>query len=315
MKHANANVRLLVWDAPDIDARLAEVAGVAPASAPAALDAVYLWLTQRCGPGQSAEACLFTLVAEGEEDAITPWVTQVRNSGFAVFAKPRRSGADSEGLAGEIAAGVNRYAAEGRLAEVVVASHNGDVFSGPLETLAAMGVPATVVGFREKAHFAALSRAIEFVDLEDVPGVFAEPLPRTNLFDLPSEGRTLPPLRFPQAAPQQPQPQAQPVAPRADSPAAAANAPSSGLAGRRLAPPPPPPAPVPAAAATAELIDLTGPQPAPPAPPAAVGAAASAGLATAGPTYAESASPALEDLLRSIRPGADRGRRANGVTS
>ena len=39
------------------------------------------------------------------------------------------------------------------------------------------------------------SQTISFVDLEDIPGVFREPLPRVNLDQLPEEGAWLQPFR------------------------------------------------------------------------------------------------------------------------
>jgi len=36
---------------------------------------------------------------------------------------------------------------------------------------------------------------VKFVDLEDIPGVFREPLPRINLDNLPDDGAWLAPLR------------------------------------------------------------------------------------------------------------------------
>ena len=38
-----------------------------------------------------------------------------------------------------------------------------------------------MLGFREHASWALASDTLEFVDLEDIPGVFREPLPRIGL--------------------------------------------------------------------------------------------------------------------------------------
>ena len=51
------------------------------------------------------------------------------------------------------------------------------------------GTYVTVIGFREHASFALTSEVIEFVDLEDIDGVFREPLPRITLDSLPDDGR------------------------------------------------------------------------------------------------------------------------------
>jgi hypothetical protein len=59
----------------------------------------------------------------------------------------------------------------------------------------AAGTAVTVIGFREHASFALNSEVIEFVDLEDIDGVFREPLPRITLDTLPDTGAWLPPFR------------------------------------------------------------------------------------------------------------------------
>ena len=53
----------------------------------------------------------------------------------------------------------------------------------------------TVIGFREYANFALASEVIEFLDLEEIDGVFREPLPRMTLETLPDAGAWLPPFR------------------------------------------------------------------------------------------------------------------------
>ena len=51
------------------------------------------------------------------------------------------------------------------------------------------------IEFREYANFALTSEVIEFVDLEEIDGVFREPLPRMTLETLPDTGAWLPPFR------------------------------------------------------------------------------------------------------------------------
>ena len=57
------------------------------------------------------------------------------------------------------------------------------------------GIPVTVLGFHEHASWAVGADHIDFVDLEDIPGTFREPLPRVSLDDLPDEGAWLQPFR------------------------------------------------------------------------------------------------------------------------
>ena len=122
-----------------------------------------------------------------------------------------------------ILANIERARAAGKVTEVLVASHDADRLGGRLEDLASSGVTVTVLGFREKARYAAASARLGFVDLEEIPGIWNGALPRTDLFDLPEEGRELPPLAVPGAPPTMPA-----AAPAATMPAAA---PAATLAG------------------------------------------------------------------------------------
>ncbi len=197
---------LLVWDAPNLDMGLGSILGGRPTAAHRPrFDALGRWLLSRTaeisGQRESAapsglalepEATVFTNIAPGSADVVRPWVEALRNVGFAVFAKPKvdeDSDVDSDML-GHIA--LRR--SEG-LAGVVVASADGQAFRTPLEEIAHEGVPVQVLGFREHASWALASDSLEFVDLEDIPGVFREPLPRIGLDSLPEQGAWLQPFR------------------------------------------------------------------------------------------------------------------------
>ncbi|MBX7431718.1 NYN domain-containing protein [Mycobacterium sp. Y57] len=196
---------LLVWDAPNLDMGLGSILGGRPTAAHRPrFDALGRWLLSRTADlsaelGRSGhsvalepEATVFTNIAPGSADVVRPWVEALRNVGFAVFAKPKideDSDVDSDML-DHIA--VRR--AEG-LAGLLVASADGQAFKQPLEEIAAEGVDVAVLGFREHASWALASDTLEFVDLEDIPGVFREPLPRINLDSLPEQGAWLQPFR------------------------------------------------------------------------------------------------------------------------
>jgi uncharacterized protein len=203
---AEATARvLLVWDAPNLDMGLGSILGGRPTAAHRPrFDALGRWLLLRTAelssePGSTApavaleaEATVFTNIAPGSADVVRPWVEALRNVGFAVFAKPKideDSDVDSDML--------NHIAlrhSEG-LAGVLVASADGQAFKQPLEEIAREGVPVQVLGFREHASWALASDTLEFVDLEDIPGVFREPLPRIGLDSLPEQGAWLQPFR------------------------------------------------------------------------------------------------------------------------
>jgi putative heme uptake system protein len=192
---------LLVWDAPNLDMGLGSILGGRPTAAyRPRFDALGRWLlartaelaADRADVSLEPEATVFTNIAPGSADVVRPWVEALRNVGFAVFAKPKvdeDSDVDADML-GHIAL---RHS-EG-LAGVLVASADGQAFRQPLEDIARAGVAVQVLGFREHASWALASDSLDFVDLEDIPGVFREPLPRVGLDSLPEQGAWLQPFR------------------------------------------------------------------------------------------------------------------------
>jgi putative heme uptake system protein len=192
---------LLVWDAPNLDMGLGSILGGRPTAAHRPrFDALGRWLLARTAELSAdrpdivlePEATVFTNIAPGSADVVRPWVEALRNVGFAVFAKPKideDSDVDSDML--------NHIALRRRegLAGVLVASADGQAFKQPLEEIARAGTPVQVLGFREHASWALASDTLEFVDLEDIPGVFREPLPRIGLDSLPEQGAWLQPFR------------------------------------------------------------------------------------------------------------------------
>lgn len=192
---------LLVWDAPNLDMGLGAILGGRPTAAHRPrFDAVGRWLislsderSATLGRAIEPEATVFTNVSAAGTDAVRPWVEALRNVGFAVFAKPK-SDEDSD-VDADMLTHIDRRRAEGVLQGLVVASADGQNFQEPIGELVAAGVPVTVLGFHEHASWAVNSPDVEFVDLEDIPGVFQNPLPRVNLDQLPEEGAWLQPFR------------------------------------------------------------------------------------------------------------------------
>lgn len=192
---------LLVWDAPNLDMGLGAILGRRPTGVERPrFDALGRWLLNRTAEVAALhpqsrvepEATVFTNIAPGSADVVRPWVEALRNVGFAVFAKPKideDSDVDSDMLE-HIA-----LRKEQGLVAVAVASADGQAFREPLEELCGLGIGATVLGFREHASWALASDTLEFVDLEDIPGVFRERLPRISLDSLPEQGAWLQPFR------------------------------------------------------------------------------------------------------------------------
>ncbi|WP_445168074.1 NYN domain-containing protein [Mycolicibacterium sp. Dal123E01] len=192
---------LLVWDAPNLDMGLGSILGGRPTAAHRPrFDALGRWLLTRTAelsaghPDISVEpeATVFTNIAPGSADVVRPWVEALRNVGFAVFAKPKVD--EDSDVDSDMLAHIEMRRSEG-LAAVLVASADGQAFRTPLEDIARVGTPAYVLGFREHASWALASDTLEFVDLEDIPGVFREPLPRISLDSLPEQGAWLQPFR------------------------------------------------------------------------------------------------------------------------
>ncbi|MGS2807440.1 NYN domain-containing protein [Nocardia sp. MW-W600-9] len=192
---------LLVWDAPNLDMGLGAILGGRPTAAyRPRFDALGRWLLARTAElsvgakGRvEPEATVFTNIAPGTADVVRPWVEALRNVGFAVFAKPKID--EDSDVDADMLAHIAMRERDGGLAGIMVASADGQAFREPLEAIAAKGIPAQVLGFREHASWAVTSDTLEFVDLEDIPGVFREPLPRVSLDSLPDEGAWLQPFR------------------------------------------------------------------------------------------------------------------------
>lgn len=192
---------LLVWDAPNLDMGLGSILGRRPSGPERPrFDALGRWLLARTADVAAGhpeipvepEATVFTNIAPGSADIVRPWVEALRNVGFAVFAKPKVD--DDSDVDADMLRHIALRRAEG-LAALVVASADGQAFRLPLEEICSTGTPVQVLGFREHASWALASDSLEFVDLEDIPGVFREPLPRISLDSLPEQGAWLQPFR------------------------------------------------------------------------------------------------------------------------
>ena len=192
---------LLVWDAPNLDMGLGAILGGRPTAAHRPrFDALGRWLLGRtaelaAGSAEVSlepEATVFTNIAAGNGDVVRPWVEALRNVGFAVFAKPKVD--EDSDVDADMLDHIALRRSQG-LAQLMVASADGQAFRLPLEDIARAGTGVCVLGFREHASWALASDTLEFVDLEDIPGVFREPLPRIGLDSLPARGAWLQPFR------------------------------------------------------------------------------------------------------------------------
>lgn len=202
---STARRMLLVWDAPNMDMGLGAILGGRPTAAyRPRFDALGRWLLaatadlDRASDDPSAmpiepEATVFTNIVPGSADVVRPWVDALRNVGYAVFAKPKL--AEDSDVDADMLDHIELRRHTVGLAGLIVASADGQAFREPLIDIARDGVPVTVIGFREHASWALTTDELTFIDLEDISGVFREPLPRISLDSLPDDGAWLTPFR------------------------------------------------------------------------------------------------------------------------
>lgn len=186
-----SDLDLLVWDAPNIDMTLAGVIGArpTPASRPR-FDAVGRWHVLAAGD-RDVEAAVFANIPPANATQMRGWIEAIRGFGFAVFAKPKL--AHDDDIDEDMVRHIRERARSHRLVRLVVASGDGRNFMEPLEEIARGGTQVVVLSFAEVAGYAQESDLIQFVDLEDVPGAFQQPLDRVRLDRLPPEGSWLRP--------------------------------------------------------------------------------------------------------------------------
>jgi putative heme uptake system protein len=196
--HERPTLDLLIWDAPNIDMTLSTVIGARPTAASRPrFDAIAAWFVEGAGDPSApdapeVEACVFANIPP-VVGSLQRWVEALRSFGFAVFARPKANPDDDidQAMLDHIAV----RDASHRLRRLVVFSGDGRNFAEPLEELARAGTQVVVVAFSEVAGYAIASDLLEFIDIEDVPGAFVEPLDRVRLDALPPDGAWLRPTR------------------------------------------------------------------------------------------------------------------------
>ncbi|MCZ2858752.1 NYN domain-containing protein [Blastococcus sp. VKM Ac-2987] len=190
---------LLIWDAPNIDMTLSTVIGARPTAASRPrFDAIAAWFVEGAGGAETApdvpdvEACVFANIPP-QPGSLQRWVEALRGFGYSVFARPKSQPDDDidQDMLDHIAVRQHSH----RLRRLVVFSGDGRNFAEPLEELVRQGTEVVVVAFSEVAGYAIGSDLLQFIDIEDVPGAFVEPLDRVRLDALPPDGAWLRPTR------------------------------------------------------------------------------------------------------------------------
>jgi putative heme uptake system protein len=189
---------LLIWDAPNIDMTLSTVIGARPTAASRPrFDAIAAWFVEGAGDpaapdAPEVEACVFANIPP-QPGTLQRWVEALRGFGYSVFARPKSQPDDDidQDMLDHIAVRAHSH----RLRRLVVFSGDGRNFAEPLEQLVREGTQVVVVAFSEVAGYAISSELLQFIDIEDVPGAFVEPLDRVRLDALPPDGAWLRPTR------------------------------------------------------------------------------------------------------------------------
>ncbi|MEZ5381211.1 MAG: hypothetical protein R2754_05380 [Microthrixaceae bacterium] len=195
---------LCLWDAPNMDASLFSVTGadhhtvVRPQ-----YDAFGRWLAAQGVPGDGSsnsgggpnghdvEALLFLSVVSNRATQVAPFVTAARQSGFTVFCRDRDEGDIDDAL---VAVAAQRLAERDQPGTLIVCSADQDlarVAAGPAKDA---GWRVMVVAYRELCGWTA-EADYEFLDPEDIPGLFPRRLDRFDLAHLPAGGVFAPSLR------------------------------------------------------------------------------------------------------------------------
>jgi putative heme uptake system protein len=189
---------LLIWDAPNIDMTLSTVIGARPTAASRPrFDAIAAWFVEGAGdptaPGAAeVEACVFANIPP-QPGTLQRWVEALRGFGYSVFARPKTQPDDD--IDQDMLDHIDVRSHSHQLRRLVVFSGDGRNFAEPLEQLVRAGTHVVVVAFSEVAGYAISSELLEFIDIEDVPGAFVEPLDRVRLDALPPDGAWLRPTR------------------------------------------------------------------------------------------------------------------------
>jgi uncharacterized protein len=192
---------LLLWDSPNIDMVLGQlILRRKPTGRERPrIDALRGWLRERAddavaldGERPTVEASVFANVTERTFTGVVGWAEVVRQQGFRMFLKPKtRDDSDVDDDILDLLAERHR---EGGLREALIMSHDGMAFAEAAKLLIADGVRVTALVFPEHAQQLCQVDGIEVFDLEDVPGLFEQALPRLTFASLPAEGRWLEPI-------------------------------------------------------------------------------------------------------------------------
>jgi uncharacterized protein len=178
---AEGDSALLVVDAPNVDAVHGGMLGRQPRRSerfdPAALTS---WAEAQVDGG--LQRTLFTNVADPPPPGVEGWIKALVEQGWRVYARPRLQVGD------DVDEAMVQHLRSRPWREIIVFSHDSACFSEPLLQLRREGAAVTVIGFRECAGRLPHLDGVDFVDAEDVPGLYRSAPARVRLDALPAVG-------------------------------------------------------------------------------------------------------------------------------
>ncbi len=186
---------LCAWDSPNMDTSLFNVCSDASPVVRPKFDVFARWLATVAPPGGRApwdvEGVLFQAVPGDRAAAIAPFITAVRQSGLGVFCRDREEGDIDDALDAFVRQRLSERTEPGTL---VLATGDQPLARWVAGPAAAAGWHVVIVAYREICSWPA-DAGYDFVDPEEIPGLFEHALDRFNLEALPHGGAFAPSTR------------------------------------------------------------------------------------------------------------------------
>jgi uncharacterized protein len=178
--------RLMVCDVPNLDASLGDFLGRRPRFEDRPRwEVLREWFVFR-GQGNGepvAAAFLNVTAAPGRAQG---FVAFLLSAGYRVWGRPKVGNSDIDE---DMLACIDEVRSHGDLTELTIVSCDSRRFLAPAQTYVDEGISVTVAGFAENSGGLPFASSIEFVDLEEVQGLFPRPIPGRVRFDhLPASG-------------------------------------------------------------------------------------------------------------------------------
>jgi uncharacterized protein len=186
---------LCAWDSPNMDTSLFNVCSDASPVTRPKFDVFARWLATVVPPGGTSpwdvEGVLFQAVPGDRAAAIAPFITAVRQSGLGVFCRDREEGDIDDALDAFVRQRLSERVEPGTL---VLATGDQPLARWVAGPAAEAGWHVVIVAYREICSWPA-DAGYDFLDPEEIPGLFEHALDRFNLEALPDGGAFAPSTR------------------------------------------------------------------------------------------------------------------------